>query len=459
MTIADLPMQRIAHRLVARKPLSEIARDSEESGYKRTLGVWDLLSIGVGGIIGAGIFVLTGKAAAQNAGPGVVISYVIAGTISTLASLCYAELASSLPVSGSAYSFSYATLGELLAWVIGWDLMLEYLVGGATVAVGWSAYLGILQDVINKLTGGSWVFDSQFVNAPFIWLEQGDKIPWNHNLTTDAAGFWMNQVQNSAGNLVTPIINLPALLIVVACTSILMVGIKESVNVNNLMVIIKLLVVLLVIFSGIAFIHPENYVPFIPENEGKGKFGLSGVFEASVSVFFAYIGFDSVTTVAQESKNPQKDLPIGIIGSLMVCTVLYISVSAVITGMVKYTDIDLAAPVGAAFSTVGLPLLALIIDIGAIAGLTSVLLNLMIGQPRIFQSMANDGLFPSAFSRIHPKTGTPYVATLTSGITCAVLASLLPVDLLGNLTSVGTLFAFFLVSISVIVLRITDPGF
>jgi len=447
----------VIKRLGARKPLKEIESDADVSGYKKSLGVWDLLSIGVGGIIGAGIFVLMGKAAKNNAGPGVVISFIIAGFVSLLASLCYAELASTLPVSGSAYSFSYASLGELVAWIIGWDLMLEYLVGSATVAVGWSAYLCVLQEAINDITGWTYVFDPRFTNAPVIWLESTDMYPWNSE-SVPHAGFYVNQVPDEFGNFITPVANVPALLMVLFCTSLLVFGIKESVMVNNLIVCVKLLIVIIVIFSGIHYINPENYTPFIPQNTGKwGEYGVSGVVVAAVSVFFAFIGFDSVTTVAQESKNPKRDLPIGIIGSLLISTILYIAVSVILTGMVKYTDIDSSAGIGAAFIMVGNSHLANLISLGAIAGLTSVLLNGMIGQPRIFQAMAADGLLPSAFQKLHPNFGTPYLATLFSGVICAALAAVLPVDVLGNLTSVGTLFAFFLVSLSVPVLRFTDP--
>lgn len=453
-------MAIIFHRLLSRKPLKDIGTELDGNTYKRSLGMFDLVFVGVGGIIGAGIFVLTGKAARVNAGPAVVISYIIAGFVSTLASLCYAELASSLPVSGSAYSFTYATLGEIIAWIIGWDLMLEYLVGSATVAVGWSAYLSIVQEVINKLSGSRYVFDPRYTNAPLIWLESTDVYPWNPNETPGTSNFFVNKVHDLyTGELVTPIINVPAFVIVLACTCLLMLGIKESVTVNNVVVSIKLAVVIIVIFSGIAFVKPENYSPFIPENTGtRGHYGMSGIFVGAVSVFFAYIGFDSVTTVAQESMHPQRDLPIGIIGSLTVCTILYIAVSVILTGMVKYTEIDESAAVGAAFTNAGYLGLAFFIDIGALAGLTSVLFSCMIGQPRIFQSMAADGLLPAVFGKIHPTRGTPYVATLTTGFVCATLAALLPVDLLGNMTSIGTLFAFFLVSISVMVLRTTEPN-
>eukprot|EP00457_Paulinella_chromatophora_P004641 gb/GEZN01004653.1/.p1 GENE.gb/GEZN01004653.1/~~gb/GEZN01004653.1/.p1 ORF type:complete len:569 (-),score=72.12 gb/GEZN01004653.1/:142-1848(-) len=447
----------LVRRLCTRKPVDEIQADHEKSVYRKHLGVLDLVAIGVGGIVGAGIFVLTGKAAKQNAGPGIVIAFVCAGFISSLAAMCYSELASSLPVSGSAYSFTYAALGELLAWIIGWDLMLEYLVGSATVAVGWSAYLNVLQTSLNNVTGSSYVFNPRWMNSPFVWLEKGQTYPWDPSSQTDHAGFWKNKVHMSDGSFQEPIINLPALSIVLFITSLLCFGIKEGARFNNCVVVFKLVVIVVVIFGGIAYIDPANYTPFVPANTGvRAQYGASGVIEATVSVFFAFIGFDSVTTVTQESKNPQRDIPIGVLGSLFVCTLLYIGVSLVLVGMINYTEIDMGAPIGHAFTTVGHPGLAIFINFGALAGLTSVLLTLLIGQPRIFQAMAADGLFPPMFAWISSR-GAPWVSTLSAGLFCSALAAVLPVDLLGNLTSVGTLFAFAMVSLSVVVLRISNP--
>jgi APA family basic amino acid/polyamine antiporter len=449
----------ITEAILRKKPLESVENDTKSASYKRTLGAWDLISVGVGGIIGAGIFVLTGLAAKYHAGPGVVISYLIAGFVSGLASLCYAELSSSLPVSGSAYSYTYVAMGELMAWIIGWDLLLEYLVGGATVAVAWAGHLYEIQDNINTLTGGTWTFDPKFMNAPFIWLEPGAKLPWDETTIAESGGFFLQKLALEDGTLVNAIFNVPAFLISIFMTLLLIKGIRESVNVNNVMVLIKLAVVLIVIIAGFFFIDGKNYSPYVPENTGVyGEYGLSGVLVGTTTVFFAYIGFDSVSTVAQESKNPGRDLPIGIIGSLGVCTILYILVSVVITGMVPYTEISETAALAHAFADKGLPVLSLIIAIGGVIGLASVLLNLMIGQPRIFQAMSSDGLFSPRFGKIHSQYGTPYFATLVTGTITSICAALLPIDLLGNLTSVGTLFAFFFVSVSVMVLRFTHPN-
>ncbi|KAJ8326439.1 hypothetical protein BDV3_005961 [Batrachochytrium dendrobatidis] len=440
-------MSHFFKRLAARKPVELTCEEINKSEYKRALTAFDLTMLGVGGIIGAGIFVLTGKAARENAGPGIVISFIISGIVCSLACLCYAELGSTLPVSGSAYSFTYAALGEVLAWIVGWDLMLEYLVGAATVAVGWGVYLDIF---IAGLVGKQRIFDPRYSNAPFIWYEDGD-------VEGKGAGFHMNHLTCLDGSECTPYFNIPAFVIVLLLTIVLCYGVRESTRINNILVFVKMIVCAVFVFAGIKFINPANYVPFVPPEQGHGRYGASGIFQGSVAVFFAYIGFDAVTTTAQEAANPQRDLPIGIIGSLAICTVFYVAVSAVLTGMVNYSTIDLSAPVGQALIDVGLPVLAVIVSFGVICGLTSVMLVSMLGQPRIFYSMAYDGLLPEVFSRMHAKTGTPYVATIVSGVVCALLAGLLPVDLLGNLTSVGTLSAFFLVSVSTLVLRITEP--
>ncbi|KAL2913952.1 hypothetical protein HK105_206543 [Polyrhizophydium stewartii] len=441
-------MSHFFRRIIARKPIDSVEKEINETEYKRPLTAIDLTALGIGAIIGAGIFVLTGKAAAKNAGPAIILSYIISGVVCIFACLCYAELGSTLPVSGSAYSFTYAALGELLAWIVGWDLMLEYLVGAATVAVGWAAYLDIF---VSGLVGKNHIFDPRWSNAPFIWLEDGDVEGYG-------AGFYLNSFNTCLdGSSCQAYFNIPAFVIVIAITVLLVVGIREAAWVNNAMVAIKLVVTVMFILTGIKFINNANYTPFVPPNEGRGKYGFSGIFEASVSVFFAYIGFDAVTTTAQEAANPQRDLPIGIIGSLGICTILYIAVSSVLVGMVPFRTIDLKAPVGQALIDVGLPAMAVIISFGALVGLTSVMISTMIGQPRIFYSMAYDGLLPPVFAKIHPTFGTPYVTTIFSGIFCALLAGLLPVDILGNLTSVGTLSAFFLVSVSTLVLRITQP--
>ncbi|KAL2913948.1 hypothetical protein HK105_206539 [Polyrhizophydium stewartii] len=423
-------------RICARKPIESVQKEINEAEYKRPLTAWDLTLMGIGGIIGAGIFVLTGKAAAKNAGPGIIISFVISGIVCVFACLCYAELGSTLPVSGSAYSFTYAALGELLAWIVGWDLMLD---DGCRR----------LGRIPRHLRLGPCRQESHLRPALVECSVEGTP-----NVTD---GFYLNKIKCLDGSECQAVFNIPAFVIVVAITILLVLGIREAAWVNNTMVIIKLVVTVMFILTGIKFINNANYTPFVPPNEGKGQYGLSGIFEASVSVFFAYIGFDAVTTTAQEAANPQRDLPIGIIGSLGICTILYIAVSSVLVGMVPYRSIDLKAPVGQALIDVGLPAMAVIISFGALVGLTSVMITLMIGQPRIFYSMAYDGLLPPVFSRIHSKFGTPYITTIFSGTLCALLAGLLPVDLLGNLTSVGTLSAFFLVSVSTLVLRITQP--
>ncbi|KAJ3275371.1 Cationic amino acid transporter-1 [Terramyces sp. JEL0728] len=441
-------MRMFLKRLFAKKPPSMIEADTKKSEYKKTLKAFDLVCLGIGNIVGAGIFVLTGKAARENAGPGIVFSFIIAGVVSSLSCLCYSELASTLPVSGSAYSYTYATLGEIIAWIIGWDLMLEYLVGAATVAVGWSGYfVYLVQDIANNDN----MFDQRFINAPFVWIEHGQALPWSNTTHAASAGFYSNQVVCPWDNqkLCNAIINVPALVIILVAMGILITGVKESAIFNNTMVALKLVVILTFIFFGINFINPKNYSPLVPPNTGvRGQYGASGILEAR---------FDAVTTASQEAVNPQRDLPIGIIGSLSVCTLLYISVCLVLTGMQNYTVIDLNAPVAGAVRQYGYRVLTIFTEVGAVAGLTSVLLTSLLGQPRIFQAMSIDGLFPPFFAKIHPTRKTPYAATLTSSLICAILASLLPVDLLGNLTSVGTLFAFFLVSVSVIVLRITNP--
>ncbi|EGF80449.1 hypothetical protein BATDEDRAFT_35118 [Batrachochytrium dendrobatidis JAM81] len=440
-------MSHFFKRIAARKPLDAVQAELHASEYKRALTAFDLTMLGVGGIIGAGIFVLTGKAARENAGPGIIISFIISGIVCSLACLCYAELGSTLPVSGSAYSFTYAALGEVLAWIVGWDLMLEYLVGAATVAVGWGVYLDIF---IAGLVGKQRIFDPRYSNAPFVWHEE------NHT-PGKAAGFYMNHLTCLDGSDCIPYFNIPAFAIVIALTIMLCYGVRESTRVNNILVSVKMIVCAVFVFAGIKFINPANYVPFVPPEQGHGRYGVSGIFQGSVAVFFAYIGFDAVTTTAQEAANPQRDLPIGIIGSLAICTVFYVAVSAVLTGMVNYSTIDLSAPVGQALIDVGMPVLAVIVSFGVICGLTSVMLVLMIGQPRILYAISLDGLLPAIFSRMSKSNGTPYFATIVSGAFCALLAGLLPVDLLGNLTSVGTLSAFFLVSVSTLVLRITEP--
>ncbi|KAH9264316.1 hypothetical protein BASA83_012208 [Batrachochytrium salamandrivorans] len=440
-------MSTVFRRLCARKPIESVEKELNSSEYKRQLTAFDLTMLGVGSIIGAGIFVLTGKAARENAGPAIMLSFMISGLVCSLACLCYAELGSTLPVSGSAYSFTYSALGELLAWIVGWDLMLEYVVGSATVSVGWGVYLDIF---IAGLMGKSRVFDPRYTSAPLVWHESEDA-------SGRPTGFYFNVVECLDGSQCQTFFNFPAFGIIAAITVLLCCGMQESTRINSVLVAIKLAVCFIFIFAGIKFINPENYTPFIPPAQGHGKYGLSGVFQGSVAIFFSYLGFDAITTTAQETANPQRDLPIGIICSLVICTLMYVGVSAVLTGMVHYTAIDLSAPVSQALIDVGLPSLAIVISGGVICGLGSMIIVALIAQPRIFYSMAKDGLLPQVFARIDGKSGIPYASTIGSGILCALLAGLFPIDLLANLASVGTLTAFFLVSVSTLVLRITEP--
>ncbi|MBI2381633.1 MAG: amino acid permease [Gammaproteobacteria bacterium] len=412
------------------KPLSELTGDAhDKDGLKRVLTGWMLIALGIGAIIGTGIFVLTGTAAANHAGPALVLSFVLAGIGCAFAGLCYAEFAAMIPVSGSAYSYSYATLGEGVAWFIGWNLILEYLFAASTVAVGWSGYLvSFLHQVGIDLP-------AQLVNAPFGKLADG------HIGATGA------------------LLNFPAVAIVLLIGSLCYVGIQQSAWVNNLVVAIKVTVILLFIAFGINYVSADNWTPFIPENTGTfGHYGWSGVATGAAVIFFAYIGFDAVSTCAQEAKNPQKDMPIGILGSLLVCTVLYIIVAAIMTGMVNYTELNVAAPVAKALDThPALAWLAIPVKIGAIAGMTSVMLVMMLGQPRIFFAMSRDGLLPQFMGKVHPKHGTPHVATIITTVLAAIIGGLFPVDVLGELVSIGTLLAFVTVCIGVLVLRVTKP--
>jgi APA family basic amino acid/polyamine antiporter len=417
--------------LFATKSVDELRAHAEHGhGLKRTLTALDLVMLGVGAIIGTGIFVLTGRAAAANAGPAVALSFIIAGIASGFAGLCYAEMASMIPIAGSAYTYSYATMGELVAWIIGWDLILEYLVGAATVSVGWSGYVVAFV----KHTFGV-DLPKEWTNAPVIWNEATGSF-----LSTGA------------------IINIPAILVVLAVTAILVVGIKESARFNSIIVFVKVIVVLLFIGFAWRFVNKDNWQPFIPENQGAfGKYGWSGIFQGATMVFFAYIGFDAVSTAAQEAKNPQKDMPVGILGSLAVCTLLYIAVSLILTGVVPYQQLSVPHPMSVGIAVTGIGWLEFAVEVGAIAGLSSVMLVMLLGQPRIFFSMAHDGLFPPIAAKVHPRFGTPHITTMITGVVCAVAGGILPIDILGELTSIGTLFAFVLVSLGVMILRIKRP--
>ena len=400
--------------LERRKPLAAILAQcsGERQGLERSMSVWSLIALGVGGIIGTGIFVLTGKAAATSAGPGIVVSFVIAGTVAALAALCYAELASCVPVSGSAYTYTYATLGEFVAWIVGWGLILEYSLGAATVAIGWSGYF------------------SDFLSATF-----GLVIP--KALTTSPF---------DGG-----IANVPAALVILAITALLVRGIRESDTVNKAIVAIKLAVVVFFIAVGAGHIRPQNWHPFAP-------FGLGGIVNGAGLVFFAYIGFDAVSTSAEEARNPARDLPRGILASLVVCTVLYIIVSAVLTGIVPYTQLDVPTPVSASLISLGLAWAGAIVAFGAIAGLTTVLLVGLYAQSRVFYAMSRDGLLPAIFSTVHPSLRTPYVSSLLIGVVCAAVAAVGRLDVVANLVNIGTLAAFALVSIGIVVLRRREPG-
>jgi APA family basic amino acid/polyamine antiporter len=418
--------------IFARKPLDLIRAEAgdEASGFHRSLTGWNLLLLGIGGVIGAGIFVLTGQAAAQYAGPAIAISFILSGIACTFAALCYAELAAMIPISGSAYTYAYATLGQLVAWIIGWDLILEYLFGASTVAVGWSGY------VVSFLKDFGIQIPAALSSAPFA-----------HSPTEG----WSRT---------GAIINLPAVLIVSLCTWLLFVGIKESAKFNNAIVVVKLTVLALFIVFGAMQVVPENWVPFIPENTGQfGQYGWSGIFRGAGVIFFAYIGFDSVSALAQETKNPQKDMPLGIIGSLFACTVIYIVVALVLTGVVKYDLLNVPDPIAVAVNAAGESLMWLrpFIKIGAIAGLSSVVLVLLMAQPRILFSMARDGLLPPVTAKVHPKYKTPYISTVATGLLSGAIAGLFPIGVLGELVSIGTLLAFVLVCLGVIVLRYVEP--
>jgi APA family basic amino acid/polyamine antiporter len=411
--------------------MDHLQSDAEHHhGLKRTLSAMDLVLLGIGGIIGTGIFVLTGRAAAANAGPAVALSFTIAAIASAFAGLCYSEMASMIPVAGSAYTYAYATMGELIAWIIGWDLILEYLVGAATVSVGWSGYA---VKFIANVTG--WHPPTAWTTSPLVW----------------------NDVSRHV-ELTGAIINLPAMLIALLVTGVLVMGIKESARFNSIVVVIKVAVVLLFIAAAAPLIRTENWHPFIPENTGKfGDFGISGIFQGATMVFFAYIGFDAVSTAAQETRNPRRDLPIGILGSLAVCTVLYIAVSLILTGVVHYTKLSVPDPLAVGIAVRGIRWLEGVVYFGATAGLSSVMVVLLMGQPRIFFSMAHDGLLPPIAAKVHRRFGTPYITTIITGVACAVAGGLLPIDILGELTSIGTLFAFMLVSLGVMILRFKRP--
>jgi len=428
--------------LFARKDIASLqAEVVSDQSLKRALGPVNLVALGIGAIIGAGIFVLTGQAAANYAGPGIVYSFILAGTACALAGLCYAEFAAMIPIAGSAYTYGYATLGELLAWIIGWDLILEYLFAASTVAVGWSGY------VVSFLKDLGITIPPQYTSAPY-----------THTAPPDA-GLNVWRLFTEGWSSTGAVLNVPAMIIVALITILLIIGISESAGFNDVVVIIKLTVVFLFIGFGLGYINRENWEPFVPPAAGPGKYGWDGILRGAGVIFFAYIGFDAVSTAAQETKNPQRDMPIGILGSLAICTVLYIAVALVLTGIVKYTELNVPDPIAVGINAAGpgLAWLRPIVKIGAIAGLSSVILVMLLGQPRIFYSMSKDGLLPPVFSRVHPKFRTPYLASAVTGVAAMVFAGLLPIGLLGELVSIGTLLAFAIVCAGVLVLRYTDP--
>ena len=417
--------------LFATKSVEGIIKESEsgEHHLKRTLGAGNLIALGIGAIIGSGLFSLTGVTAAQNSGPAVVLSMVVAAIGCAFAGLCYSEFSCMIPVAGSAYTYAYTTLGEWIAWIIGWDLVLEYAVGSSTVSISWSAY------VVSLLHSFGIDLPAQFIAGPFEKLKLPD------------------------GTMVQGVINVPAVIIVFLISMLLMLGIKESARTNAVIVVIKLAVVLVFIGVGWSYIHPANYEPFIPPNTGDfGSFGFSGIMMGAGTIFFAYIGFDAVSTAAQECRNPQKDMPIGIIGSLAVCTVLYVLFGHVLTGMVPYTKLGVAAPVALAIDQTPYHWMNNLVKFGIIMGFTSVILVMLLGQSRVFYSMSRDGLVPKVFSDIHPRFQTPWRSNLLFFFFVAPFSAFLPLSVVGHMTSIGTLFAFVIVCAGVWVMRVKNPA-
>lgn len=445
------------NRLLIRKPIERIQREAARSELKRTLGPINLVSLGIGCIIGAGIFVLTGQVASAHAGPAIIFSFVLAGIACALAGLCYAELASTMPVSGSAYTYAYGTLGEIFAWIMGWLLVLEYGVAASTVAVGWSGYVvSILGDF--------------GVNFPTMLIGGVEAPQW-------ATPFIQAVAQESGPPLFEPTgtFNAVAALGIAMVCGLLVLGVSESANVNNAIVVIKVLVLFTFIGVGLAYVNPENWVPFIPATPEGGtwdQFGVGGIFRGAAIIFFAYVGFEAVSTAAAEARNPSKDVPIGILGALICCTLIYMAVAAVMTGVVPYLELASPAPIAVAIDRMGLEwaniplavapggelnLISFLIKVGAVTGLSSVMLVLCFGQTRVFYTMARDGLLPRAFAVVHEKFRTPWIGTILLGVCIATAAAFLPIGILGDLVSLGTALAFSIVCFSVIVLRVRHP--
>jgi APA family basic amino acid/polyamine antiporter len=415
-----------------KKDIHELLANSgnDRNPLLRTLSATQLIMLGIGAIVGAGLFSITGVAAAEHAGPAIILSFLIAALGCVFVGLCYSELAAMVPVAGSAYTYTYTTMGQLVAWIVGWNLILEYAIGASTVAISWSAYLvSLLHDLGFNLP-------SQYIASPW------------------------QPVQLPDGSLNYGLINLPAIFIVVALSFLLMLGIRQSTRINSIIVVIKVSVIVLFIGVGVWYIKAENFIPFIPENTGEwGAFGWSGILKASGILFFAYIGFDAVSTAAQEAKNPQKTMPIGIIVSLIICTILFILFSFVLIGLAPYTELNVASPVAVALSYTPFPWFSLLVKIAILAGFTSVILVLLLGQSRIFFSMAKDRLLPHSFSDIHPKYQTPAYSHAILMIFVSLFSAFAPISLVGELTSIGTLLAFILVCVSVLILRKTHPEF
>lgn len=449
--------------LFAKKPIESIMVEASETGehsLRRALGPVNLITLGIGAIIGTGIFVLTGTATAEHAGPAIILSFVLAALACVFAGLCYSEFASMIPVAGSAYTYGYATLGELIAWIIGWDLILEYALGAATVASGWSGYvLSFLADfgihLSPKLAGAPGTVFVEYPQGSGRW-ELLTKIQMTLNMAHVDASSLLHQ---------TSLFNLFAFIGILMVTVILVVGIKESANFNSVIVVIKVAVLLVFIGLGANYVfgHMDaaraNWHPFMPPNNGQyGIFGVSGIATAAGIIFFAYIGFDAVSTAAQEAKNPKRDMPIGILGSLIICTILYIAVAAVLTGLVKYTQLDVPDPIAIGIDVTGVGWGSKLVKLGAICGLSSTMVVMLLGQSRVFFSMSRDGLLPTWASKVHPRFRTPYISTILVGIVVAAVGALTPINVLGEMVSIGTLLAFIIVCAGIWVLRRTNPN-